>query len=319
MKTKLLTLVLTTFSFIAFSQNYEIGDVLYYKNNKLVQRRTDVKVVIKNNVVAKDHVSTKYVVDKYVINDNNEFVLESEFVSIGLAELKADGFFISYHPNGNKASEGHAVNGRIGDGVWTYYYKDGEKRSEEKITNVSYFSEKTKNAMLNFWTEEGEQTVTNGDGVVEITNSEGVTEKGAYKNKFKTGMWTGFAGETKKYEETYKKGNLVKGTSFNSNDESFSYKKIKEPAYYIKKDNSAVKKYVYGELSTKLTSIEGQMIVDFIVTKDGTVKNVDIVKGLTRNYEKEVKRILATMKWTPAMERGQPHDSHYLLKLRFNK
>lgn len=313
------TLILGFASFIGMSQeDYKVGTELYYKDNMLAYRRTNVKVVVKK-ITEVNQNKNNYLVDKYVLDNDNFYILDSEFTTIGLQELRADGKFTSYHENGKKASEGKAENGSIGSGIWTYYYENGEKRSEEKTAQVHYFSEKTRKSVLNFWDKDGEQTVTNGNGAVEFTNKNGLTEKGAYKNSYKTGVWTGSKDGFKLYEETYKKGNLVSGTSWANSNDNYTYDKLTEPAYYKKKDNSLVKKYIYNEMYKSFTSLEGQMVVNFIISKEGSIKSIDVVRKLTRDYEKEVKRILSEMKWNPAKKRGIPYDSKYVLKLRFNK
>ena len=60
------------------------------------------------------------------------------------------------------------------------------------------------------------------------------------------------------------------------------------------------------------------MNVNFVVTKDGNVSNVTVVRGLTQDYNNEVTKILSEMKgWTAAKKRGQSHNSTYSLTLNF--
>jgi len=322
MKKNLALAIIVMMSFISFSQSsyHKVGDTLYYSNNRATHVKTNNLVIIKETNVAKN--SNVYKVDKYVLdNSRNEYVLDSKFITNGLQVLKANGHFESYYENGKKESEGETVNGKKGNGIWIYYYENGKKKSEEKLSTGSYFSNKTENLIMNFWDHNGEQTVTDGNGYAEYRDKEGLIEKGSYKNGLKNGLWVSFDGQVKKYEETYKKGKLVKGTSWNLAGESFSYKEVSSPAYYKKKDNNnAVKKYVDKNFNSNTAGIAGDVIASFLVTKEGFVGNVNINRGLTVDYNTEVERILSGMSgWIPAKKRGQPYDSSYTLNLRFTE
>ena len=321
MKKFLVTAIIMMMTFVGFSQSsfYKVGDTLYYTNNRATYGKTNTLVIVKETNVGKN--SSVFNVAKYLLDDSkNEYVLDSKFTTNGLQLLKANGDFISYHKNGNKASEGTTVNGKKGSGIWTYYYENGKKKSEEKLSSGTYFSDKTENLVLNFWDTKGEQTVTDGDGFVEFTNEEGLIEKGSYKNGLKNGLWTAFKGKVKKYEETYKKGKLSKGISWNLEGESFSYKEISSPAYYKNKDNNAVRKYVAKRFNSNTSGLAGDIYASFLVTKEGFVGNVNINRGLTPDYNTEVERILTSMSgWTPAKKRGQAYNSSFTLNLHFTE
>lgn len=321
MKKFVVTAILIMITFVGFAQSsfYKVGDTLYYTNNRATYGKTNTLVIVKETNVGKN--SNVFNVEKYLLDDSiNEYVLDSKFTTNGLQLLKANGDFISYHKNGNKAAEGKTINGKKDSGIWTYYYENGKKKSEEKMSSGNYFNDKTQNLIINFWDAKGEQTVTDGNGLAEFKNEEGLIEKGSYKGGLKNGLWTAFAGKVKKYEETYKKGKLVKGTSWNDAGESFSYKEVSTPAYYKKRDNGAVRKYVDKNFNSNTAGIAGDIFVNFLVTKEGFVGNVNVIRGLTVDYNTEVERVLSGMSgWTPAQKRGQPYNSTYSLNLRFTE
>ncbi|WP_288954889.1 hypothetical protein [uncultured Polaribacter sp.] len=321
MKKFVVTVIMMMMMIVGYGQSsfYKVGDTLYYTNNRATYVKTNTLVIVKETNVGNN--SNVYNVEKYLLDDSkNEYVLDSKFTSNGLQLLKANGDFVSYHKNGNKASEGKTVNGQKGKGIWTYYYENGKKKSEEKMSTGNYFSDKTQNLIMNFWDVNGVQTVTDGNGFAEFINEEGFTEKGSYKGGLKNGLWTAFEGKVKKYEETYKKGKLSKGKSWNKAGESFSYKEISSPAYYKKRDNGAVRKYVDKNFNSNTAGIAGDIFVTFLVTKEGFVGQVNVIRGLTVDYNTEVKRVLSEMKgWVPAQKRGQPYNSTYSLNLRFTE
>ena len=321
MKKNLVIIILLMISFVSFSQSsyHKAGDTLYYSNNRATPVKTSTLVIIKETNVGKN--SNVYKVNKFVLdNSRNEYVLDSKFTTNGLQVLKANGHFESYYENGNKESEGETVNGKKTNGIWTYYYENGKKKSEEKLSSGTYFSDKTENLIISYWDHNGEQTVIDGNGFAEYRDKEGLIEKGSYKKGLKNGLWTAFDGEIKKYEETYKKGKLTKGKSWNLEGESFSYKEISSPAYYKNKDNNAVRKYVAKRFNSNTSGLAGDIYASFLVTKEGFVGNVNINRGLTPDYNTEVERILTSMSgWTPAKKRGQAYNSSFTLNLHFTE
>lgn len=322
MKRFVVTVILMVFAFVGFSQTnsyYKVGDTLYYLNNRATYVKTNTLVIIKDTNVDKN--SNVYKVAKFVLEDSkNKYVLDSEFTTNGLQLLKANGDFVSYHKNGNKSSEGKTLNGRKDNGLWTYYYENGKKKSEEKLSTGNFFNDEIENLVINFWDTKGNQTVTDGNGFVQFEDEDGLILKGSYKGGYKNSIWTAFKGKVKKYEETYKKGSLSKGTSWNDAGESFSYKEVNADAYYKKKENGSVRKYVGKKFNANTAGVSGEIFVTFIVTKEGLVEKVNIIRGLTVDYNTEVERIITEMKgWTPAKKRGEAYNSSYSLNLRFTE
>ena len=80
----------------------------------------------------------------------------------------------------------------------------------------------------------------------------------------------------------------------------------------------------------KDNSIEGRCFVGFIVEPDGSVSNVEIVRGVASAYEEEKPKALAQQcdeeamrvvksmpKWKPGMNEGKPVRVHYVLPISF--
>lgn len=74
---------------------------------------------------------------------------------------------------------------------------------------------------------------------------------------------------------------------------------------------------IYPEKS-KANNIEGRVIVEFIVSKEGVITEPYIVIGLDQFCDKEVIRIVTSMpNWTPATLDGLPIDSKIKLPISF--
>ena len=57
----------------------------------------------------------------------------------------------------------------------------------------------------------------------------------------------------------------------------------------------------------RVKSIEGKVLVAFVVEKDGTITNVKMLHGLSQEQDKEVMRVVNNLrKFKPGMQDGKP-------------
>lgn len=139
--------------------------------------------------------------------------------------LKKDGEFIYYYKNGTKESvinykEDHK------EGKEINWYENQSKKSEKQ----NLWNPKTKTSqtlILNFWDENKNQTVVDGNGEYEIADNF-ITEKGTIKNGLKQGVWEGTDTQNRiTFVENYEKGILIYGTKTDENNVSHSYSSFK--------------------------------------------------------------------------------------------
>ena len=65
-------------------------------------------------------------------------------------------------------------------------------------------------------------------------------------------------------------------------------------------------------------SIEGRVIVEFIVEKDGTITNVNVIKGVCPSIDAEAVRLISDMpKWKPGSDMRRPRRVRYRLMVDF--
>lgn len=135
--------------------------------------------------------------------------------------LKKDGEFIYYYKNGSKESVvNYSEDRKVGKEL--YWYEDQTKKFEKQ----NFWNPKTKKSqtlILNFWDENNNQTVVDGNGEYE-DKDKFVTEKGAIKNGLKQGIWRGNDTARKiTFTNNYDQGNLVSGVSIDENNVKSSY------------------------------------------------------------------------------------------------
>ncbi len=73
---------------------------------------------------------------------------------------------------------------------------------------------------------------------------------------------------------------------------------------------------VYTEVARK-ARIEGTVIVQAIIDKSGTVKNVEILKGLPMGLDKSAMNAVKGWRFEPATLNGKPVDVYYNLTVNF--
>jgi len=82
-----------------------------------------------------------------------------------------------------------------------------------------------------------------------------------------------------------------------------------------------VNEYVKQHIDTAAiqgANVEGQLGVQFIVEKDGSISNVEIVKSLDSSLDKEVIRVVQNMpKWNPGKQKGTAVRVRYTLPIDF--
>jgi periplasmic protein TonB len=68
----------------------------------------------------------------------------------------------------------------------------------------------------------------------------------------------------------------------------------------------------------KEAGIQGVVYVTFIIGPDGTVSNVEVLRGIKGGCDEEAVRVVKSMpKWKPGKQRGKPVTVQYNLPIRF--
>ena len=63
---------------------------------------------------------------------------------------------------------------------------------------------------------------------------------------------------------------------------------------------------------------QGRVICSFVVTKDGTLTNYKVLRGISPALDQEAVRVLQMMpRWTPGTQRGEPVAVKYTVPITF--
>ena len=64
--------------------------------------------------------------------------------------------------------------------------------------------------------------------------------------------------------------------------------------------------------------IQGRVVVRFIVQKDGSIRNIEVLRSLDKSLDQEAVRVIQLMpKWIPGKQNGKPVDVYFILPIVF--
>ncbi|GGA83710.1 hypothetical protein GCM10008015_25700 [Flavobacterium palustre] len=251
-----------------------------------------------------------YVVTEYYLSGK----ISMSAVTKNKNSLKFEGLRTDYYENGNKKQESNYIDNRL-NGKQISWYENNIKKSEKEII----WDTKNKTSETNviaFWNPEGKQTVIDGNGQVEESDEDSF-EKGEIKDGKKDGVWIGKNLKEKiSYSEIYKNGNLTSGISSDENNNKFPYKKITEKPTPAKgMDDFYI--FIGKNLRTPQNeNIDGRILTKFIINKNGNITDIEIVKSLREDLDKQAIKIISQYgSWIPGKKRGIPRIETFTLPI----
>ena len=73
----------------------------------------------------------------------------------------------------------------------------------------------------------------------------------------------------------------------------------------------------YPEMA-KENGIQGKVFVQFVVWKDGSIKDIKVVKGVHKTLDSEALRVITRMPlWSPGKQRGKNVNARFTLPIKF--
>jgi protein TonB len=65
-------------------------------------------------------------------------------------------------------------------------------------------------------------------------------------------------------------------------------------------------------------NIQGRVIVEFVVNKDGSIVEPKVMRSVDQSLDKEAMRVISAMpKWNPGKQRGKPVRVRYTVPVLF--
>ncbi len=189
----------------------------------------------------------------------------------------------------------------IKDGAFVYYYEEGQKSSEGNFVN---------NKAEGLWTSWYKNGQTDGIGV--------------YANGDYSGVWKWYYDDGKlSAEEEYEQdGKLIKIKAWKADGTLNEAIKADEqmPEYIggVEEMIKFLQKNVKYPKTARRKGIEGRVLVQFVVTNDGSITDAEVIKSVCEEIDNEALRVVNAMqKWTPGYQHGRPVYVKFNLPISF--
>ncbi len=167
------------------------------------------------------------------------------------------------------------------------WYQNGQKK-EDSIWNLNLG--KVQYTLISFWDSTGRQTITNGTGDLITYNPD----------------------QTIDYTETYQKGILIQGKSYDETGKEYIYDgPNSEQMPEFPGGINALSQYLSANLKypkeARKNRISGKVSVSFMVGRDGMVKDVQVFdRKLGYGIEEAIRVVSEMPNWQPGLQYGRP-------------
>lgn len=274
-------------------------------------------------------ISNQYPIeDRYHVTD---FYMSGEVASSGAYLTSSykvkDGEFAFYYPNGQIKSRGSfKENLRLGE--WKWWYPNGQPMKDALIIHTNAVPNEEIVLTVNFWDQKGNQIVSQGKGELTQYNEYQyvdelyVVAKGNILDGLKHGPWLGYDKEGNLlYRELYREGLLLRGRAFVDNGNSVKYNTVSKapmPVGGVRSLQKHINKSLQYPRNARYENISGQVLVQFVVDKDGSIQDVEAIKGIGGGCDEEAVRVIESFgSWEPGVQRGQLRTSRMIMPISF--
>ena len=104
-------------------------------------------------------------------------------------------------------------------------------------------------------------------------------------------------------------------------DKIYDFTSVKQQPTYpggISKFYDYLSKEIKYPAEAKKNKVQGKVFASFVVEKDGSLSDVRITRGLSKETDAEAKRVLLkSPKWKPAIHNGKPVRIKYNINVNF--
>jgi periplasmic protein TonB len=228
---------------------------------------------------------TNYIVRDYYISGTVQMVAECREIS---PKIVHEGKTTLYYEGGVVKEESvYADNKHVG--LLKTYYRSGKPRLEE-------FYKDDKPTYIHFWSEDGEELLPNGKGIVK-------------------------PGEESKYDNYTIVKDSMGVASYSVSETDTLFTKCEQMPEYVG-GLEAMMRYIgsvvrYPKIARK-TGVEGTVFVGFLVRKSGEVADCKVIKGVSNECDEEALKAVRGMKaWKPGLQDAKPVSVRFVLPIKF--
>ena len=238
--------------------------------------------------------------------------------------LRLDGAAVSYYENGNKKQISNYTDSHL-EGKQFQWYENGILQFEkefafDKIKNESDVK------LLQYWDSNNIHQIIDGNGIYDalienysegIEKKNSVYEKGAVKNGYRHGVWTGNSTYPEiTFTEQYENGKLITGSSIDANNTEYTYTEVKQKPTPKTGINDFYKFIGRNFRTPRVQGLSGKIYLTFIVDREGKLVETKVLRDIGYGTAAEALRIIQKApNWIPGKIRGIPIRFFYSLPI----
>jgi len=241
-----------------------------------------------------------------------------------------EGNFTAFHENGKIKEKGLYRRGsRIG--YFSSWYEQGipEETVQYLDSMKTYFPWPK---VIDHWDSLAEQEVINGNGFCHCYSTFHVTgddsdkdekkvrEEGKIVNGLKDSVWLSYRGNTLLFQETYQQGRFIEGDGY-ANGKKLRFTELREIPEFPR-GIEAMMRFIQNNMvyprAARRRGSEGRVFVGFVVNTNGKISDIEVLKGIATDCDKEAVRVVSIMpSWTPGKLRGELVRVRFVLPINF--
>jgi TonB family protein len=195
------------------------------------------------------------------------------------------------------------------------YYESGRLKSRSRYDKKMFRifdtnPDSTEYLILDFADSLGHFQVKNGEGFVN-GRLDFLMEQGKVLHGLRDSVWILYYDDGKVYSyESWEAGQLIDGLSYDETGKEHYFSKL----LVLPEPKTGLTEFC-DDLGTKITyprnaekrGIEGKIVIDFWVEKDGSITAPHVCKGIGFGCDEEaIKALITSPHWVPCKKRGQP-------------
>jgi protein TonB len=182
-------------------------------------------------------------------------------------------------------------------GVITTFYPSGKPK---QIVPYAHIASKIRHGVATTWFESGQMK----------------TKESFFANK-RTEFITYYPTGVLRRKELYSESGMTSGACFSPDGQPLPYSEYLVSAQYPGGHEAMVRdlrKYFRVPAAAKKADLHGRLFIQFVVDKQGKVRNPKITKGLSPEVDQEALRVVRLLTgWTPTKIDNEVEDTSYTL------
>jgi len=237
-----------------------------------------------------------------------------------------EGQCVIFYQNGKKASVVFYKNGLLVGDEYEFFPNGKLYRQKEFPDDGDKFDDINNNFLIKAnYDSLGATLVKNGNGYYKgyDGNFKYIEVEGRVRNGKRDSVWKGTnknLGFT--YTENYKNGIFIEGTSIDKSGQAVTYTKVNVIPPHFKGGDAGFGRYLHNNIKypeeARRVGTQGEVMVSFVVEKDGTVDDVRVARPVGPSIDAEAVRVITNSpRWVPGMQYGRPVRVMYSVPINF--